>query len=145
MKQKVSQISPDKLYTCLYKKKNEQQQQGRLKSPISTQNNYLVSSNRNSGGNQKIEAKKLKPASGKDSKDVNSVLFQKTHTRQNSKLAETKENSQNLSTSALSMLIKIKQDKSENNQSQIQQTKDLNNSQNIQKKYQKLMEMTKQQ
>ncbi|CAD8086814.1 unnamed protein product [Paramecium primaurelia] len=145
MKQKVSQISPDKLYASLLKRKNEQEQQARLKSPIVTTNKYLVSSNRNGGGTSKIEAKKSRPASGKDLKDVSSVLLKKTHARQNSKLIETKENSQNLSTSALSLLLKIKQDKCENKQSQIQQPKDLYNQQTIQKKYQKLMEMTKQQ
>ncbi|CAD8210342.1 unnamed protein product [Paramecium pentaurelia] len=145
MKQKVSQISPDKLYASLLKRKNEQEQQARLKSPIVTANKYLVSSNRNSGGSQKIEAKKSRPASGKDLKDVSKVLLKKTNARQNSKLVETKENSQNLSTSALSLLLKIKQDKYENKQSQIQQAKDPYNQETIQKKYQKLMEMTKQQ
>lgn len=38
-------------------------------------------SNRNSAGSSKIEAKKSRPASGKDFKDVSSVLLKKPHAR----------------------------------------------------------------
>ncbi|CAD8097492.1 unnamed protein product [Paramecium primaurelia] len=145
MKAKASQISPDKLYASLLKKKSDQEQQARLKSPIVNPNKYLVPSNRNGIGNSKIEAKKSRPTSGKDFKDVSSVLLKKTHARQNSKLIETKENSQNISANALSILLKIKQERPETKQPVIQQNKDIFNQQSISKKYQKLMEMTKQQ
>lgn len=40
-----------------------------------------MASNRNGVGTSKIEAKKGRPASGKDLKDVSSVLLKKTHAR----------------------------------------------------------------
>lgn len=89
MKQKPNQVSPSKLYASLIKRKSEQEQ--RLKSPVINPSKYLtppysfsrflVPHNRNQTGALKIEAKKPRPASGKDLKEVSSILLKKTHAR----------------------------------------------------------------
>ncbi|CAD8184753.1 unnamed protein product [Paramecium octaurelia] len=146
MKQKAPQISPNKLYASLLKKKNESDQQQKIvKSPV-IQGNVYINSLRNNQGQLKVDAKKSRPTSGKDLKDISTVLLKKTHARQNSKIIETKENSQNLTQSALQLLQKIKAERPDNKIGQIQTSKEIlqYHQQLIQKQYQKLLDLSKQ-
>ncbi|CAD8104156.1 unnamed protein product [Paramecium sonneborni] len=146
MKQKAPQISPNKLYASLLKKKNESEQQLKIvKSPI-IQGTSFINSQKNNEGQVKIDSKKPRPASAKDLKDISTVLLKKTHVRQNSKIIETKESSQNPTQSALQLLQKIKADRPDNKIGQIQTSKEIlqYHQQLIQKQYQKLLDLSKQ-
>ncbi|KAM3129028.1 hypothetical protein pb186bvf_018872 [Paramecium bursaria] len=144
MKGKVIQQSPHKLYASLLKKKIDQDSGQRIKSPMLKQS--LVSNNRNTSTAMKIEAKKNRPASSIQNKEQNSSLIKKNHARQNSKLIDSKENTQNITQSALQLLHKIRAERPDSRLSQIQQSKDIlqYHQQLIQKQYQKLLELQKQ-
>ncbi|CAD8188480.1 unnamed protein product [Paramecium octaurelia] len=147
MKQQALQISPNKLYASLLKKKNEiEQQQKIVKSPIIQGSPFINTQKNGTSGQVKIDSKKQRPTSGKDMKDISTVLFKKTHVRQNSKIIETKENTQNLTQSALQLLQKIKADRPDSKLGQIKTSKEIlqYHQQLIEKQYQKLLDLSKQ-